>query len=1000
MKTTTRLCITALIATAAAAATVVTAAEPTVRPEDLPRTKPVEPADALKTFQVRKGFHLEMAAAEPLVIDPIAMCFDENGRLFVVEMRDYSERRVEKLGRIRMLEDTDGDGTFDKATVFVDHLPWPTAVFCYQGGIVIGACPDIIYAKDTTGDGVADEVKTVFTGFGATQERLNVQGLFNNFIWGLDNRIHGCSGLNGGLVRALAGGQGTTAPPPLDVRGKGFVVDPRMWSMTTEAGGGQYGLSYDPWGQLFTCSNSSHIETFMYDARYAGRNPHYAAPNPRVSIAVDGPAAEVYRISPEEPWRVIRTRWRISGLSKGIVEGGGRSAGYFTGATGITVYRGNAFGTDYLGDAFTGDAGGNLVHHKRVRRGADGVELVAERPADEKTSEFCASTDTWFRPVDFANAPDGCLYIADMYRETIEHPWSIPPEIKKYLDLNSGNDRGRIYRLVPDGYARPKPPRLGSATTAELVATLAHPNGWHRETASRLLFERQDKSAVGPLTQLLRTSDSPFGRLHALYALDGLGALSEAMTIAAMDDRDAAVRKHAVELAEAFMPGRSASPALWAKLVALADDADATVRYQLAFTLGQVDHAERAAVLARIAGRDLQSSWVRTAVLSSLSDGAGQLLEPLAKDEQVRRSDAGMSFLGELALLVGAGKDLEQTAHAIDTATATRRSDPKAGFAIARGLAAGADRSASLPTVRARLVELFGAAAETARDAEAPADVRTAAVALLGYADYSTASPPLLEILGKRGSAAQLAALDALGRFDEPAVADDILRVWPSLAPRAADQAVTLLLKRPAHAERLVRAIKSGTLHQTDLSAGQVTQLLAYPDASVRGLAKQTLSAPTTQRTAVVESFRSAVTLAGDRIRGKTVYQQRCISCHRAEGEGFLVGPDLVTVRNSGKEKLLTNILNPSAEVAPSYVAYQVETKDGQSAVGVIANDTPSGLTIRQAYGRETVIPRAQIKRMTSHGTSLMPDGLEAGMTAQDVADLLEFMSTVGAQKP
>ncbi len=178
----------------------------------------------------------------------------------------------------------------------------------------------------------------------------------------------------------------------------------------------------------------------------------------------------------------------MSGRVKGIVEGGGRVSGYFTGATGATIYRGDAYPPEYVGDAFIGDAGGNLVHHKRMR--ADGVSLIAERPADEKNIEFAASRDTWFRPVDFANAPDGTLYIVDMYREVIEHPHSIPEEIKKMLDLTSRRDRGRIWRLAPDGFKPKPPPKLGSATTEELIKTLGHPNGWHRDTATRLLVER------------------------------------------------------------------------------------------------------------------------------------------------------------------------------------------------------------------------------------------------------------------------------------------------------------------------------------------------------------------------------------------------------------------------------------------------------------------------------------------------------------------------------
>src|SRR5258706_4274244 len=245
-------------------------------------------------------------------------------------------------------------------------------------------------------------------------------------------------------------------------------------------------------------------------------------PAPLLDIAVDGPAAEVYRASPEEPWRVIRTKWRVRGNLSGPIGGGGRSAGYFTGATGVTIYRGNAYGPEFEGDAFIGDAGGNLVHRKKLL--PDGAIVKAQRAADEQTSEFVASTDTWFRPVQFANGPDGCLYVIDMYRETIEHPWSLPESLKKHLDLNSGNDRGRIYRVVPEGFKRPGKVRLGEASMAELVKTLAHPNGWHRDTAARLIYERQDRAAV-PLVEALlanhgakpQAAEVELGRLHALY---------------------------------------------------------------------------------------------------------------------------------------------------------------------------------------------------------------------------------------------------------------------------------------------------------------------------------------------------------------------------------------------------------------------------------------------------------------------------------------------------
>src|SRR4051812_47777305 len=254
------------------------AAEPSIDAKDLPRVPATQPADALKTFQVKPGFHLDLVAAEPLVMDPVAMSFDENGRLYVVEMRDYSERREERLGRIRLLEDTDGDGYFDKSTVFAEGLPWPTAVICYDGGVFVGATPDIWYFKDTNNDAVADQKKLVFTGFaqnaaGKQDERLNVQGLFNSFNWTLDNRIHGASGTMGGWVHVPGSTNG------ISVRGRDFSFDPRNPSdLRAETGGGQHGLSFDNAGRKFVCHNSAHIRLAMYEQHYADRNSGYALP--------------------------------------------------------------------------------------------------------------------------------------------------------------------------------------------------------------------------------------------------------------------------------------------------------------------------------------------------------------------------------------------------------------------------------------------------------------------------------------------------------------------------------------------------------------------------------------------------------------------------------------------------------------------------------------------------------------------------------------------------
>src|SRR6266511_2959643 len=428
------------------------AQEPVVDPKALPKFPPVAARDALNTFQLRKGFRLELVAAEPLVTDPIALAFDEDGRLFVVEMNDYPERGDQLLGQVRRLEDTDGDGRFDKSTIFARGLRWPAAIACYGGGVFVGATPDLLYYKDTNDDGVADHKEVVLTGWGNRAAKLEPEGVFNSLAWGLDNQIHGLSNRDSGVITNPR----NPAAKPVTLGGN-FAFDPRTMTLIVEAGEGQYGMGFNDDGRQFLCRQHRHIKTQLFDRRYVDRNPYYTMPDPTVDIAVDGPKAALYRISPEEPWRVMRTKWRVEGLENGI-EAGGRASGYFSAACGLTIYRGNAWPREYVGDAFVADCAENIVHRKKVVH--LGPSARAERPADQKTVEFLASKDTWFRPVQIANAPDGTLYIADMYRQTIEAPTAIPEAILKHLDPYMGSDMGRIYRIVPEGFKQPQRPRL------------------------------------------------------------------------------------------------------------------------------------------------------------------------------------------------------------------------------------------------------------------------------------------------------------------------------------------------------------------------------------------------------------------------------------------------------------------------------------------------------------------------------------------------------------
>ena len=960
--------------------------------KDLPRYPAVEPKDAIVTWKVKQGFRLKLAAHEPQVRDPIAASFDEKGRMFVVEMNDYSELRdvTPHLGRVSMLEDRDGDGYYETSTIFADDLPWPTGIICANGGIYVIATPDVYFFKDTKGAGKADVREVVFTGFGTGLKLLNVQGLANCPQWGLDNRIH---------IQAGGGNRGVVTSPKrpdlkgVELGGKDFWFDPRTHDFGLEAGGAQYGMSFDDYGRKFACSNSDHLQYFVYDDRYAARNPFFSMPSPRQSIAADGGAAEVYRLSPDEPWRIIRTRWRVASVVKGAVEGGGRVSGYFTGATGTTVYRGDAYGPDFVNNTFTGDAGGQLVHRKKIY--PDGVSLIGRRPDDEQNFEFAASKDTWVRVVNFANAPDGCLHVIDMYREVIEHPWSIPDEIKKHIDLNSGNDRGRIYRIEPeraDWSRRTGGKSLADMSTADLVKTLEHPNGWHRDTAARLLYERQDKIAAQLLEKLLGESPSPVAKLHALAALDGVGALSEVIVIKAMADKSEHVRERAVKLAEHFTLNSSPNTPIWKAVKRMAGDPDLHVRFQAALTAGQFMDGDKDVPLLEIIRRDAGDNWISAAVLSAPPQVTAPLFSELSQDGKFSASPAGKDFLRKLVQVIGAKNDAKETA-----ATLSQLTQGDVSASMIRAFAEGLKRSgSSIAKVDAgnRLGAVFSKAAGTVRDAKASDSARIEAINLVTLDAAKQAVPALLACLEKsQPEAVQSAGVSALGQFSASDVTDAFITHWPDFQKKARTAAFAVMLARPERAVALLHAVEAKKIAAGELAASDVQALFKHKDAAVASLADKALAElKPPSRESVIEKFKPALAAKGDAPRGQVIYAQRCISCHRVGGQGIQLGPDLVTVKTKGRDGILTAILEPNKEVAPQFIAYTVNTKDGQSLMGFITKDDASGLTLRMIGGTEQTIPRAQIKGTSSSGLSLMPEGIEAGMDVQAMADLLTFI--------
>ncbi len=697
----------------------------------------------------------------------------------------------------------------------------------------------------------------------------------------------------------------------------------------------------------------------------------------------------------------MRTRQRAAdpAMSKRLPATELVATGFFTSATGITIYRGSAYPEAYRGNAFVGDVGGNLVHRKTLSVHA--ATYLAAR-ADPNV-EFLASTDNWYRPVNFANTPDGTLLLLDMYRETIEHPWSIPEPIKQHLDLTSGKDRGRLYTLVFDGATHQphRRPRLGHAPSAELVALLADPDAWWRETAQRLLIERRDLSAVPLLEDLAARRPTALGRLHALWTLDVLATLPPALLTMGLRDPEARVREQAAGLAERRI---AHDPDLLAAVLPMAGDPDPMVRFQVALTLGAASGDRRTLeALGSLAVRDAGDSWTRTAVLSSVGKSADQLVAILAGKNRFFDTRSGQLWLDELATLIGAGRDPVQLRGLLAPRVAAHR-DPDLVIRVLVAVNRGARRSGTsvselLQADWATLIDPLSVQATEIALSDASPEHRLPAIALLGMTGARRALEVLGELLDARQPApVQLAALQALGQVNDPAVGRLVIAHWKALSPGVRREAAELLFSRRDRLEHLLGALESRTMAAAEIDPDRLKQLRSHKDAQLRARAIRIIdnaSLPARDRKTTLAAFQIVLTLDGRPERGHAVFLKACATCHRALGEGVEVGPDLATVAGRSADDLLLHILDPNREVAPNYVNYNVATTDGRTISGIIASETATTLTLKRALGTTDVVPRAQIETVASTGLSLMPEGLENGQTPQDLADLIAFLRSI-----
>lgn len=926
---------------------------------------PRTPQRSLESFSLSIPGEVQLVAAEPLVADPVAFDWAPDGRLWVAEMADYPlgiDGQGKPGGRVRVLTDRDGDGRYDESVVFLEGLPFPNGIKVWRDGVIVSTAPDVFFAADDNGDQRADRREVLFTGFAPGNQQHRVNGL----RWGLDNWLYLANGDSGGTVTSTKTGMS------MNISGRDLRIRPDTGEMDTVAGQTQFGRNRDDWGNWFGGNNSNPGWHYVLDATMLRRNPHVAARSPRLTVTNPPGAAPIYPRS--------RTLTRFNDFNR---------ADRFTSACSHSIYRDEAW-SGMRGDFLVCEPVHNLVHRQRLT--ADGVTFVGSRAQGEQSRELLASTDNWFRPVMVRTGPEGGIWVADMYRLVIEHPEWIPKVWQDRLDLRAGEDAGRIYRIVPPNRGDRGVPTLHDDTVEDLVRRLEDPNGWVRDMAhQRLLWEGEDmrQGAADRLKQLLATTRHPWARVHAISVLAGLERLDSSTLNGCLTDSNPLVRAHASRMARDIALEDALIDSIYR---AAREEKDPRVLIQIAYLLGEIQQPAAAQALAALAKRT-QDPWLTAAILSSIRADTLPVFAEALRQKSVTTVSADVRLA---VLRMSAATGNWRVAAEWVSMQPRNESDQRVLLQNLGQLLRS--NPESLPAEAAQAIHAgLRTAREIANNASADIQLRVAALDVLGrHVDRPTDRDLDLKLAEQlltptEPPTIQRGALRLILRAGGEQGRTGILATWRSLTPSLRQELVDTLLQEKSGTRRLVERIVDGTIRRNELGARAQQLLRESADPDIR---KQVASIWTenSSRQDVVHQFLADVQSVGDVQRGKAVFAKHCAACHRLQGVGHDVAPNLAALTDRSTRALLTAILDPNRAVEDKYVDYLVVTADGKTHRGILGLESDTHVVLIGADGKRTELARNAIEELTSSGQSLMPVGLERQINVAEMSDLIAFL--------